>query len=544
MLSGTWTSLGLSAGALCGQRVALPIAALLLGWKGNVAAALLLGGAAALGIVRALATDWIAVRLRRNILDFYLEPFERAPAAELPSADVIGTRVALAFPTFLTWAVQGVAGVVAGAVAVPIAVAVLATTLGPSVLLPLGLAGAVGALSTVFVAPRLEEYWHRAWLRSRSLLMRLFAGYRGALELRAHGRAETYADELREELEGWSRQDGRARRFQALANWGGLALTLAVAVGFVPLFAPGLVDELTRDAESRYRAWLLVLSAVPALQTAVAGVVNVVRARDELEGVAAHRVSLLPDPLGPEHEAEAALVDPRAEIRFEEVTFTYPHEHGEQTRPALDGLSLVIPSGASVALVGRNGAGKTTLLRLLLGLVRPEAGQILVDGRAIAFDAHAWRDRIAFLSQRPLELDDGSVEDNLRVFAPDAPRVALVQALADVGLWDTLRARVTSDDAALELPYEGLSRGESRRVLLARTLAREAELVVLDEPEANLDAKSVAQLADVLERLSKRRRIIAAIHQRSAMPWAERVIELEAGQARVVEGSDEPGGGN
>src|SRR5262249_24528568 len=111
---------------------------------------------------------------------------------------------------------------------------------------------------------------------------------------------------------------------------------------------------------------------------------------------------------------------------------------------------------------------------------------------------------------------------------PGAPKRALVDALKDVGLWDTLRARATSDDTALHLPYAGLSRGESRRVLLARTLARDAELVILDEPEANLDAASVAQLAEVLHRLSKRRRILAAVHHRNAIPWAEHVIELGA----------------
>jgi len=97
-----------------------------------------------------------------------------------------------------------------------------------------------------------------------------------------------------------------------------------------------------------------------------------------------------------------------------------------------------------------------------------------------------------------------------------------------VGLWASLRARAGSDAAALALRLGSLSRGQARRVMLARALVREADLVVLDEPEAHLDAASVAELAGLLRRLAERRRVIAAIHDPAVLGFANHVLRLSA----------------
>jgi ABC-type transport system involved in cytochrome bd biosynthesis fused ATPase/permease subunit len=184
-----------------------------------------------------------------------------------------------------------------------------------------------------------------------------------------------------------------------------------------------------------------------------------------------------------------------------------------------------------VAIVGPNGAGKTTLLHVLLGVLRPDRGRIVVGGREARLDNRRFRERIAFLSQRPFALDGASIAENLRAFDPALPDARLITALGTVGLWPLLRARVAADEAALALPHAELSSGQARRIMLARALLRDADLLVLDEPEAHLDAASVDELATILRGVARSRRIIAVVHDCNLARFADRIVELAAPKA-------------
>ena len=165
-------------------------------------------------------------------------------------------------------------------------------------------------------------------------------------------------------------------------------------------------------------------------------------------------------------------------------------------------------------------------IAFLLGVLRPSRGQILVGGREARLDNRRFRERIAFLSQRPFTLDSASIAENLRAFDAGLPDARLITALGTVGLWSLLRARVATDAAALALPHAELSLGQARRIMLARALLRDADLLVLDEPEAHLDAKSVDELAAILRGLARERRIIAVVHDRALARFADRIIEI------------------
>jgi ABC-type transport system involved in cytochrome bd biosynthesis fused ATPase/permease subunit len=196
--------------------------------------------------------------------------------------------------------------------------------------------------------------------------------------------------------------------------------------------------------------------------------------------------------------------------------------------PAIDRVDLVLPARGSVAIAGPNGAGKTTLVHVLLGVVRPDRGRILVGGREARLDNRRFRARVAYLSQRPFELRQGSIGDNLRAFDASIPEARLLEVLGTVGLRDGLCARARDELGILALPYTGLSRGQARRVMLARALLREADLLVLDEPEAHLDAASVVELTAILKRVAKERRVVAVVHDRQLVAFADTVIELRA----------------
>jgi heme exporter protein A len=147
-------------------------------------------------------------------------------------------------------------------------------------------------------------------------------------------------------------------------------------------------------------------------------------------------------------------------------------------RVVLREVSFTLPAGATVAVFGANGAGKTTLLRILAGLLRPHAGEAQVLGAALPAEAWRVRGRIGLLGHEPLLYRDLTVRENLRFHArlhgvPESRATALVE---QVGL------RGRDDD-----PVRTLSRGMAQRAAIARALLHEPDLLLLDEPLANLD---------------------------------------------------------
>ena len=375
----------------------------------------------------------------------------------------------------------------------------------------------------------MERAWTASWERSRSLLTTASAGWDGALDLRAHGRAHLFADRLRGEALGWSRAEGKARIISAVATWGALGATLAAAAGSAALLGGRYAPTRGPVASSTvYLAFLLVLAAIPTLQSLSGAIATLAASREEVDS-AAQQLAIAAAATSAEADEP---IDATAEIRLENVGYTYPPSGSEKRgNEALRDVTLVLAHGESVAIVGPNGAGKTTLLHVLLGVLRPDRGRVVVGGREARLDNRRFRERIAFLSQRPFALDGASIAENLRAFDPALPDARLITALGTVGLWSLLRARVTSDAAALALPHAELSSGQARRIMLARALLRDADLLVLDEPEAHLDAASVDELAAILRGVARERRIIAVVHDRALARFADRILEISAPSA-------------
>ncbi|MFS8068350.1 MAG: ATP-binding cassette domain-containing protein, partial [Byssovorax sp.] len=397
------------------------------------------------------------------------------------------------------------------------------------VLVPLGAAGLAGAVVTLLASRAVDRAWTASWERSRSLLTTAATGWDGALDLRAHGRAHLFADRVRGEALGWSRAEGKARIISAVATWGALGATLAAAALTAALIGGRYAPTRGPVASGEvYLAFLLVLAAIPTLQALSGAVATVAASREELVSAAQQLVIAA---AATSAEADEPI-DATAEIRLEDVGYTYPasanEAHGNE---ALRDVTLDLARGESVAIVGPNGAGKTTLLHVLLGVLRPDRGRIVVGGREARLDNRRFRERIAFLSQRPFALDGASIAANLRAFDPALPDARLITALETVGLWPLLRARVTTDVAALALPHAELSSGQARRIMLARALLRDADLLVLDEPEAHLDARSVDELAAILRGVARERRIVAVVHDRALASFADRIVEISAPSA-------------
>ena len=205
---------------------------------------------------------------------------------------------------------------------------------------------------------------------------------------------------------------------------------------------------------------------------------------------------------------------------FDDVVVEYPDRAG----PALR-LSAVINPGEIVALTGASGCGKSTALAVLLGFATPARGTVTVAGRPLGeLDPAAWLGRIAWVPQRP-QLFAGTIRANVTLAATatdDQVREALRQAGA-TGFVDALPAgdrTVLSDDGA------GLSAGQRQRIALARAFLRDAPLVLLDEPTANLDAETAADVMAAIRRLAHGRTVVLAAHRPELIALADRVITL------------------
>ena len=172
-------------------------------------------------------------------------------------------------------------------------------------------------------------------------------------------------------------------------------------------------------------------------------------------------------------------------IRLSGLELTYP---GRRV-PALDGASLVVAPGETVAITGPSGCGKSTLLSVILGLRVPDAGSVSLGGVDLAdLDLDDWRSHIGWVPQRP-HLFARSVAENIRLGRPDASDAEVAAALEAAGLTEVVRRLPHGADTVLGQGGTGLSAGERQRVSLARAFVRDAPLLLLDEPTAGLDGR-------------------------------------------------------
>jgi ABC-type multidrug transport system fused ATPase/permease subunit len=209
-------------------------------------------------------------------------------------------------------------------------------------------------------------------------------------------------------------------------------------------------------------------------------------------------------------------------LQVDGLRVSYPGRSG----PALEDLSLRVLGGEVTALVGPSGCGKSTLLSVVLGLVAPEAGSVCVGDVELAdLDLDAWRARLAWVPQRP-HLFKASIEENVRLSRGDASREEVWAAISRAGLSDAVQSLPEGLDTVLGDRGAGLSAGERQRIALARAFLRDAPLVLLDEPTANLDGETERDLLASIRRLCRGRTVVLVAHRPGLWALADRVLSL------------------
>jgi heme exporter protein A len=202
-------------------------------------------------------------------------------------------------------------------------------------------------------------------------------------------------------------------------------------------------------------------------------------------------------------------------------------DYGERT--ALAGVSFELARGETMLVLGPNGAGKTTLLRILAALLRPSGGEVRVLGCSIPTEAWKLRGRIGFLGHEPLLYRDLSGRENLRFHARlhgmrgATAEARIAELLAAVGMERRADERVAE-----------LSAGMRQRLAICRCVLHEPELLLLDEPDSNLDADGRELARSLIGPVEGRARVVVSHDPERFRGEADRVLQLEAGGTVVA----------
>jgi ATP-binding cassette subfamily B protein len=230
--------------------------------------------------------------------------------------------------------------------------------------------------------------------------------------------------------------------------------------------------------------------------------------------------------------AERPLAVPprmRGEVELRDVTFQYSGAE----RPALAGVTLHVPAGQTVALVGATGAGKSTLVKLLARFYDASSGRVLVDGVDVReFDLSGYRQRLGVVPQEA-HLFTGDVADNVRYGRPDAPDDCVERAVREVGALPMVAALPDGFHQRLGERGQGLSAGQRQLVALARAELVDPDLLLLDEATAALDPATEAAVLAASEKLAGRRTTFVVAHRLATAARADRIVVLDDG--RIVE---------
>jgi ATP-binding cassette subfamily C protein CydD len=383
-----------------------------------------------------------------------------------------------------------------------------------------------------------EARTRRQWTALSRLAARFHDALSGLATLRAFGRADDEARVLEQvgerhralTLDVLRLAMVSALALEALATLG--TAVVAVQVGLRLLYARlGFEDALfvlvlAPEFYRPLRALGAAYHAGMAGREAAARMLEIL----EAEALLAAPAVLAPAPAvapAPVQWAMAKARPPR--IRFESVRVV----HEARRAAALDGFTLEIPAGETLALVGPTGAGKTTAAHLLLRFLEPSVGRILVDDTPLAELApEAWRRSLAWVPQQP-RLFHGSLGENLLLGRPDAGPEAVERALRLAQLEELVRELPRGLETEVGEGGARLSGGEAQRVALARALLRDAPVLVLDEPTAQLDLATEAAVVEGVRELCRGRTVLLVAHRLTTVAAASRVALVASG--RVIE---------
>ena len=214
-------------------------------------------------------------------------------------------------------------------------------------------------------------------------------------------------------------------------------------------------------------------------------------------------------------------------LEAQALEFAYPGEH---RIPVIKKLSLHIPAGHKVAMLGRVGSGKSTLLRLMSGLYAPLGGSVRLDGVELQqLEPSEVRARIGYVGQDP-QLFMGTLRENLVLSDSWISDARVLDVLRILGLYEMVAAHPRGLDMPITEAGGGLSGGQRQLLAIARMMLRDPQLVFMDEPTANMDQNTEARIIAALKPWLQGRTLLMSTHRSQLLEWADAIAVIEGGQ--------------
>lgn len=219
-----------------------------------------------------------------------------------------------------------------------------------------------------------------------------------------------------------------------------------------------------------------------------------------------------------------------ADIELSDVTFSYSGEE----EPAADHISVKVPSGTMLALVGPSGSGKSTVAKLIAGYWDADSGNIFIGGKSISeISQHSINKNIAYVDQETF-LFDTSIMENIRMGDPSASDEDVMNAAKAAGCDDFIRALPQGYMTMAGAAGGRLSGGERQRIAIARAMMKNAPIMILDEATASSDPENEASIQEALSAAARGRTLVVIAHRLSTVMNAEQIAYVKSGRIEAV----------
>jgi ATP-binding cassette subfamily C protein CydD len=413
---------------------------------------------------------------------------------------------------------------------VPVLLFLIVLALDPWTALVLLFSGPLLVLLLVLIGARTRALSEQRFLELSWMSAHFLDMVQGLATLKMFGRSKEHASVIDEIGQEYSKttMDVLRTAFQTslMLDWAMTATTAFVALelslrlihGLIPFNTALLLLLLTPEVFLPVRQLALKYHAGTAGKAAAERILSFLDAPLDVDATAS-RASRTGTP--------APVSATVSTIELEDVCFTYRNSR----QAALEGFSLRIPHGQTVALVGPTGAGKTTVASLLLRFIEPTAGTILVAGAPLGnLDLAGWRARVGWVPQQPY-LFSGTVAENIRLARPEATLSEVEAAARAAHADEFIRELPCGYETPIQERGLRLSGGQRQRIAIARAFLKDAPLLILDEATAHLDTENEALVQEALRWLMQGRTTLIIAHRLRMAYGADTIVVMDHGRA-------------